>query len=238
MGPTGSVQLIAQDRELRLVVLDLSCVREESVGQSGGPADRDLGRCTDPDRNRTLAGQWLDSCVIDRVPVSSETDHFVHPKRPHEVDLFLETASAIGERFVQRLVLDIIPADTHAEAKATLAEQVDGGCLLGHEDRLTLGEDQDSGDEFQGCGSRCDEAEEYEDFMKRGLVGVTVPELFVPGQTASDDMIEGEEVAKPHALGFDRKGANIRNPVSDLRLGKYRADPDFLRIVLCGSVRG
>jgi hypothetical protein len=50
-------------------------------------------------------------------------------------------------------------------------------------------------------------------------------------------MIVSQEVAKPHSLGFDREGADIRNRVSDLGLWKHYADPDLARIVPVGSIR-
>ncbi len=45
------------------------------------------------------------------------------------------------------LVLDVVPADAHAEAQPTAGQEINIGCLSCHERGLALRKDQDSGSE-------------------------------------------------------------------------------------------
>jgi hypothetical protein len=61
------------------------------------------------------------------------------PQTAQQRDLLFHPATTGGEVLPQRFVLDLIPAESHPEAKSAPAQQINLGGLLGHQCGRTLG---------------------------------------------------------------------------------------------------
>src|SRR5882762_9435879 len=163
------------------------------------------------------------------------------PELPHDGDLLADAAAAGVEVLVQRLVLDMIPANTHAEPQATAGEDVHRSGLLGHQRGLALGQYDDTGDELEAlrAGSQITEQNEY--LVEGALVGVGRPaaELVEALELATEHVVEDEQVIVAGTLRGLGVVADHRRVRADLRLGKYHAEShivSFLRAHLSSSV--
>ena len=106
------------------------------------------------------------------------------------------------EVLAQGLVLDVVPADAHAEAQAAAREHVDRRRLLGDQRGLALGQDEDAGDELEALSACAQVAEQDEDLVERGLVGVGWAAAGVETlQVGAHHVVEDEQmiVAAPSA---------------------------------------
>src|SRR4029450_572819 len=89
------------------------------------------------------------------------------PERAQELDLLLESPTAIAERHAERLVFDRVPALPDAEAKPAAGEEVDLDGLLREERRLALRGDHDPRRELGRRGGRREVAAEDEGLVER-----------------------------------------------------------------------
>src|SRR5207245_7710861 len=85
------------------------------------------------------------------------------PQLSHDGDLLADAAATRVEVLVQGLVLDMIPADAHAESQAPSGEDVHRRGLLGHQRSLALGQDDDAGDQLEALSAGAEVAEQNED---------------------------------------------------------------------------
>ena len=114
------------------------------------------------------------------------------------------------------LVLNRVPAHTNTEAKFAAGEDIDFGCLFGHEHRLPLRQDDDSWDQFQ-MRQGCQVAKQYERLMKHATVGIALPTGTVL-RVRTQDVVKSQQVAVPQTLGSLRIVANGRGVRADLVL--------------------
>src|SRR5262245_23868697 len=101
-----------------------------------------------------------------------EVHHRLGPELAHDGDLLADAAAARVEILVEGLVLDGVPADAHAEAQPTAGQYVHRRGLLGHERGLTLGQDDDAGDELETLRAGAEVTEQDEDFVEGALVRI------------------------------------------------------------------
>src|SRR3989442_13844550 len=101
-----------------------------------------------------------------------ERHHRLGPELPHDGDLLADAAASRVKVLPQGLVLDMVPADAHAEAQAPAGENVHRSRLLGHEGRLPLGQDDDAGHELEAPRAGAEVTEQNEDLVEGALVGV------------------------------------------------------------------
>jgi hypothetical protein len=127
---------------------------------------------------------------------------------------------------VQGLVLDMVPADAHAEAQAPAGEDVHRSSLLGHEGRLPLRQDNDAGDELEALRAGPQVTEQNEDLVEGALVGVrrAATELVEALQLAAQHVVEDEQVVVAGTLGSLGVVADDCGVRADLRLGKHHAE--------------
>src|SRR5437879_1162259 len=165
--------------------------------------------------------------------------HSVGPHRPHDGDLLADAAAPGVKVLVQGLVLDMVPADAHAEAQAPAGENVHRSSLLGHEGRLPLGQDDDAGDELEASRAGPKVTEENEDFVEGTLVGVrrTATELVEAFQRTAEHVVEDEQVVVASGLNSLGIVADDRGVRADLRLGKHHAEFHVVFVLHCGSRR-
>src|SRR4051794_29450356 len=101
-----------------------------------------------------------------------ERHHRLGPELPHDRDLLADTPAPRVEVLLQGFVFDMVPADAHAEAQTPAGKNVHRSCLLGHEGRLSLGQDDDAGDELEAPRAGRKVTEQNEDLVEGTLVGV------------------------------------------------------------------
>src|SRR6267142_4922374 len=132
-----------------------------------------------------------------------ESHHRLGPELPHDGDLLADAASPGVKVLVQGLVLDMVPADAHAEAQAPAGENVHRSSLLGHEGSLPLGQDDDAGDELEAPRAGPNVTEQNEALVEGALVGVrrTTTELVEALKRAAQHVVEDEHVVVAGALG-------------------------------------
>ena len=153
-----------------------SDLREPSVGEpTHAPVGR-LRRAADPDRDGLLDRHRGQPRAVHDVEGSVERQRWRGPQPSEQLDLLVEAAPSLVEALSQRLVLDGVPADAHAEPEAALGEQIHLRRLLGGQRRLALREDDDPGDELQRRDGR-EVAEHHEGLVEGGrhVVGTRQP---------------------------------------------------------------
>jgi hypothetical protein len=69
-----------------------------------------------PDRDRSR-GLRRKGRAVDAIERSAEVDHRLDPQPTQEADLFLLAGASGAEVLAQSLVLNVVPADAHAEAQ-------------------------------------------------------------------------------------------------------------------------
>ena len=138
------------------------------------------------------------------------------------------------EVLVQGLVLDMIPADAHAESQAPAGEDVHRRGLLGHQRSLALGQDDDAGDQLEALSAGAEVAEQNEDLVEGALVGVgrAATELVEALQLAAQHVVEDEQVIVAGTLGGLGVVADHRRVRADLRLGKHHAESHLVFFLL------
>jgi hypothetical protein len=174
----------------------------------------------------------MPACLLHGVIRALEVNELFRPKAAEQVDLFLDAASAIAEVLSQSLVLDVIPADAHAETQAPTRQHVDRRRLLRDKSGLALREDDDARCQLEPVRRSGKEPEQHERFMKRRAVVVWRAKLESFGMRA-EHMVVHEDVPVSRALGRLRVVANRRRVVADLRLREHSAQPHRLLLLVC-----
>src|SRR5437773_887826 len=86
-------------------------MRKPAVRDLGDPLEHGLGHAAHPYRDGALDGQRVDSGPIEVMIRTLEVHHRLGPELPHDRDLLADAAAPRVEVLVQRLVLDVVPAD-------------------------------------------------------------------------------------------------------------------------------
>src|SRR6267143_2512018 len=199
---------------------------EPAVGDLGDPLEHGLGHAAHPYRNGALDGERVDASSVEVMIRALESHHRLGPELPHDGDLLADAAAPRVKVLVQGLVLDMVPADAHAEAQAPAGEDVHRRSLLGHEGSLPLGQDDDAGDELEAPRARAQVTEQNEDLVEGALVGVrrAATERVEALRLAAQHVVEDEQVVVTGTLGRLGVVADDRGVRADLRLGKYHAE--------------
>ena len=152
-----------------------------------------------------------------------EAEARLGPQPPHQLDLLLEPRAAVAEPLPQRLELDRVPADPNTKPEPPPGQQVDLGGLLGDEHRLALRQDQHRADQLQRS-QRGDEAEQDQDFVKRGLDRIGPIPAGVDLRVGADYVIEYGDVAVAKLGHRLDPGAHRAGIAAELSLWKHGAD--------------
>ena len=136
----------------------------------------------------------IDAGAVEVVICALEVHQRLGPELAHDGDLLGDAPAPGVEVLVQRLVLDVVPADAHTQTQAPAGEDVHRGGLLGHQRGLALREDDDAGYQLQPPGAGPEVAEEHEGLVERALVGVgrTVPQPLESLQLGAEHVVEDE----------------------------------------------
>ncbi len=114
-----------------------------------------------------------------------------------QLDLLLLPCAAGAEVLPEGLVLDVVPADPHAEAKSTAGQEIDIGRLPCHERGLALRQDQDPGGETDPLGDASEVGEHHERIVKRVVLGVAAGQRRRSiGVNGTEHVVVGEEVVE------------------------------------------
>src|SRR5207302_10443510 len=103
----------------------------------------------EPHRHLARGGPRVDPSIVDRVPAALEADMRLLPQRLHDLHLLLGAAAAVVEILVEAGELDLVPADTDAEAEAAAAQHIEAGRLFRHQRGLALRQNQHAGRETE-----------------------------------------------------------------------------------------
>src|SRR5207253_9881066 len=192
---------------------------EPAVGDLGDPLEHGLGDAAHPYRNGALDGERVDASSVEVMIRALERHHRLGPELPHDGDLLADTAAPRVKVLVQGLVLDVVPADAHAEAQAPAAGDVPRRSLLGHDGSLPLGQDDDAGDELEAPRARAQVTEQNKDLVEGALVGVrrAATELVEALWLAAQHVVEDEQVVVAGTLGSLGVVADDRGVRADLR---------------------
>ncbi len=90
-------------------------VGHPAISQAGGAAQGWFRMPTEPERDRSLNGKWVDAGIRDGVIASLEFDKRLCPKEAHHFDLLFEAPAAVMKILVQGLIFDPIPASTDSD---------------------------------------------------------------------------------------------------------------------------
>jgi hypothetical protein len=163
----------------------------------GAVARRGSASSPHPDRNGTLHGQRVEPGMTHPVPPAHKIHDWLGPQRPENGNLLLAAPPPIVKIFVEGFKLHRIPPNSHSQAKAAPADEIDLRRLLGDQRRLTLGKNKYARDEFKRRRTRGEIPQHDERFMKGVLMAVRSPrERRVLGMIGAQDMIGHHEVVK------------------------------------------
>ena len=137
------------------------------------------------------------------------------PEPAQQWDLLLHAGRAVREIDPERLVLDVVPPDAHAEPDAAGREQRERGDLLRDQRSLALRQHEDVGHELEVA--RAGEVGEQDERLEE-RVPVVVGSRSNPGgaDVGAEDVVVDEEVVVPGVLealdeGDDLVGIDRRN---------------------------
>lgn len=158
------------------------------------------------------------------IPGPLECYLVLSPKLAEQPDLLLNPAAASRIRHPKRLILDLVPANSDAQAQTTVGQQVELCCLLRHQDGLTLRENEDAGGEPDAAGPSRNPREE-----DKGLVeGIGEIVQSIPAgprfPRCAHDVVEHQQVRKVELLSsFDKSTERVMLR-RDLNLRNHHAD--------------
>jgi hypothetical protein len=89
-------------------------LRHPAIADARNTLHRRIRYATKPDRDGMLDWQRIEASLSDRVPFPRVGHYWLLPERAQDLDLLLEPLPARVEVLVERLVLDLVPADTDA----------------------------------------------------------------------------------------------------------------------------
>src|SRR5262245_16824346 len=130
----------------------------------------------------------------------------------------------------ERFVLHMIPAETDAETKASIAQDIHFRSLLRYERGLSLRQDHDACRQLQACRNCRKKTKEHHWLMKWMLVRVGTREAPFPVWVGAEHMIVDEQVVVSEILG----GLNVvSNGVRIVAEFNLRKDNTVLHEVFC-----
>jgi len=197
--------------------------RNPAVTDARGALDDRVYASPEPDRD-LAGGQRVEPGLRNAVPLPLEADRVPAPELAHERDLLFLALAPVVEVLAERLVLDRVPSGPDPQAQPAAREYIDLGCLLGHERRLTLRQDQHCGDQLDRVRHACEVAKGHEGLVKRGVlvVGAVPPAGSVP--VRAEHVVVDQQVAIPEPLGRLGEVPDRRRVVSYFRLREYHAE--------------
>ncbi len=159
-----------------------------------------------------------------RCHLPSKSTIGLRPEAAQNLDLLLDAAAAGMEVLVQRLVFDVIPAESDAEPQPAAAQHVDFRRLLRDEHRLALRQDENPRDELDIRGEGGHVAEHDERLVERVGGGVTPAPVRTGGGIGAEHVVVGQDMveAKPFGgLGVVAEDAGVS---ADFGLWESNAD--------------
>ena len=205
--------------DLEHVVARRPAVGHEAVAVLGHALQRLLGVSAEPHRHLARLGARIDAAVGELVILALEGDAVLGPQRLHEADLLGRAHAAGVEVHAEALELDLVPADADAQPEPALAQRIERGCLLGHQGRLALRQDQHAGGEADLLGDAGQEAEQHEGIVIGGGIRAALAGRDLGGIDA-DHVVGGDEVVEAQPFG------GLRIVAHDGRAGADVADGD------------
>src|SRR5579862_198205 len=211
--------------------LEISDENESIAKARGTPIDR-IGESAEPERN-TPGGSWIQRRPIDAIEFALETDQRLAPQPAQQLHLLLAAAPARLEVLSKRLVLDVVPADAHAEPQAPAAQKIQIRSLPRDQDRLSLRQNQDSGDELDAARDRSQVREHDERIMEGVMLGIRPRELGLAVVRGAEDVIEGEKIIVARRLDLKADAPDRVGVTTQLRLriddADFHASPTVTR---------
>ncbi len=104
----------------------------------------------------------------ERHELTLEARLVLAPHRAHGVEVLHGFLTAVIECVPQRPEFGFEIPDAHPEEQSALREDIDAGHLLGQNQRVALGEDDDAGAQLDGRGARGDERQRNGGIEERG----------------------------------------------------------------------
>ncbi len=138
--------------------------------------------------------------------------------------VLLDALPTVLEVLAERLELDGIPPDSHAQTETTSGQDVHSRRLLRHEGGLPLGKNQDTRDQFHLAGGRSQEPEQDKGLVERVPIGVRAFPSAGPFWIGAQHMVEHQDVRVPHGLHGLGVVADRPRVLPDLDLWKDNAD--------------
>ena len=123
--------------------------------------------------------QRRDAGGVDHLRRAGVVDARLGPEPAQQRDLLLHARRTATEVDPERLVLDVVPPDAHAETDAARREERERGDLLGHQRGLALRQHQDIGHQLEPARAR--EVGEQDQRLEERVPGVVVPGPSRPG---------------------------------------------------------
>ena len=197
---------------------------DEAVAESRSSPKNGFGEASEPDRD---AASWagIDAGTVDVIELALERYQGLAPELAQELHLLLLAPAASVEALPKRLVLDVVPADSDAEAEASAGEQVDIGYLPRNEGGLALRQYQDARHELDAPGERGEVSEHHERVVEGILLRVWSGELGIAAFVRrTEDMVVREEIVEAQRLHADPDAANRLRVTAKLDLWIDSAD--------------
>jgi hypothetical protein len=181
-----------------------------------------LFAATEPDWDAP-PGQRLDPGAVDAMPLAGEVHHRLGPKMAQKFDLLLLPPAAVVEVFVQRVVLDVVPACADAQPQPPTRKDVDFRGLLCNQCRLALRKDDDSGDKLDTLRHSGEVAEQHERLVKTGFVCVRPGQPRFALRNRPEHVIVDEQVRIAERLDGLGEISDDRRIAADFGLWKDNA---------------
>src|SRR4029077_5635779 len=87
---------------------------DEPVREPGCPLEGDFTMTTEPDRDGPCR-LWQECRPVNPIETTREVDNRLGKQLPQKLDLLLLPDTACTELLPESLVLDVVPADAHAQ---------------------------------------------------------------------------------------------------------------------------
>ena len=130
-----------------------------------------------------------------------EVNRILTPEGPHQRDLLLAPPATVVEVLGKGFVLDVVPSRAYPKPEAPLTQEVYFGRLLGYQGRLTLGQDEDPGQESQLLSAGSHVGHQGEDLVDYAFVGVgPAGQLRVVLRVGAQDVVGDDQVVVPQLL--------------------------------------
>src|SRR5688500_18210775 len=199
--------------------------KDEAIRKSRGPLEGHFAKSTKPDRDGPR-GLGQECRPANPVEAAREVDDRFSEQPPEQLDLLLLPGAAGTEVLTERLVLDVIPADSHAEAQPAAGQEINVGCLPGHERGLALRKNQDPSREMDSLGDAGQMREHHERVVKWIVLGVGTRQCRrAIGMNGTEHVVVREEVVKAEV--FDRSPDPPNRVRISSNLGLWVDDTDL-----------